>query len=190
MKPCSNKRKLIVLLAVNELDATPAQELRAHLQSCEACRRYLEEISAVNETLASVETTSDIKTSESFHRKVVARLQAEESVSVWEIAISFLRPLNWRIAMPIMAAFVVLIGILFQHPKPNVTLSPAAPHITQTAPAPDADADLPPTIANYQTAASQSLQKFDDLLNEQAKSASPSAPVYSASTLTLADGLQ
>jgi len=47
MKPCAQNRKLIVWLSLNVLDASQARQLRAHLETCEGCRRYLAEISNV-----------------------------------------------------------------------------------------------------------------------------------------------
>ena len=44
MKPCVENRKPIALLAVNALEGPEASELRAHLELCSGCRKYLEEI--------------------------------------------------------------------------------------------------------------------------------------------------
>ncbi|MGH7941084.1 MAG: hypothetical protein ACREFR_08450 [Limisphaerales bacterium] len=44
-----------------------------------------------------------------------------------------------------------------------------------------------PTLGNYQMAADQSLKKFDELLNREAKISEAAAPVYTASQLTMAD---
>ncbi len=94
MKPCSRNRKLIAWLALDALEAEQARNLRAHLETCEACRCYLEEVSAVRARLAAAEPRMDIQASEAFHQKVLRRLRAEESEPVWEavlalIAISF-----------------------------------------------------------------------------------------------------
>jgi anti-sigma-K factor RskA len=180
MKPCSNKREPIALLALRELDARQEQALRAHLQTCEGCRRYLEQISSLTDALAAAETNPDLQASESFHGKVMARLLAEEPASPWETARLFLRRslFDWRVALPVAAAAAALILALSvpRHP-------PAAPAL----PSPQAMADLPPTIANYQMAAGQSLQTLDDFLARQAQKPLPPAPLYTASTLTLPD---
>src|SRR5205823_5908678 len=55
MKPCSNKRKLVALLAADALNANEERELRDHLETCEGCRTYLQEISNVTQKLGSVE---------------------------------------------------------------------------------------------------------------------------------------
>jgi hypothetical protein len=58
--------------------------------------------------------------------------------------------------------------------------------VAQVLPPASADNDLEPTIANYQRAADQSLDKLDALLTRQGNRALPSMPVYTASTRTLA----
>jgi len=185
MKPCSNQRKQIALLALDELEARAAQELRAHLQTCEGCRRYLDEICAVTKKLSSRELTADLETSESFHHRVVARLRAEEKMSARETVKTFLALLNWRVALPVLTVLAVLAaGSQMQH-RQSHTVNPPAPAPGPTAAAPDADAGLEPTFANYQAAANRSGLAFDALLNRQAKTPLPPAPVYTASTLTL-----
>jgi anti-sigma factor RsiW len=189
MKPCFDQRKLITLLALGELDDRLTRKLRAHLQSCEQCRYYLEEISRVTETLAAAKTTPGIRTSQTFHRNVVARLRAEKLVSGWEVAWTFFQTslLNWRVAVPVAAASVLLIIVLVaQRQKPGVSHNRQAQSTVQVVAAPDPNADLPPTIGNYEMVASQSLEKLDALLTEQAKKALPPAPVYTGSMLTLA----
>ena len=63
MKPCFSKRKLIAWLALGELDARRAQDLRAHIRTCDGCRRYLEGISTVGERLAASKTEPEIEAS-------------------------------------------------------------------------------------------------------------------------------
>ncbi len=79
MKPCFGKRKLIAWLALGELDARRAQNLRAHVETCEGCRGYFEEMSAVARRLAAAEDPPEIEASASFHRRLVGRLRAEPS---------------------------------------------------------------------------------------------------------------
>lgn len=187
MKPCSNRRKPIALLALDELNGREARQLRSHIQSCEGCRHYWEEISAVTLKMAAVENTSEIEASDAFHRRVVARLREQESSRQRNIAGLLGILLNWRVALPATAVCVVLIVGLHAQRQVNVQPQASAPrpnHIALTA---NANADVPPTIGNYQMAADQSLQKFDELLNQEAKEPPPSVPTYIASTLTLAD---
>jgi anti-sigma factor RsiW len=185
MKPCAQNRKLIAWLASNALDARQTRQLQAHLETCEDCRRYLAEISNVTERLAEAETNSDVQASESFHRKVAGRLRTAKPDSVGEILAAYLARLNWRVALPAIAALVVIGVTVANWQQPPRVSSPPRAGI-QTASVSDADNDLAPTIANYQRVANQSLDKLDALLTRQGNRALPSMPVYTASTLGLA----
>jgi len=187
MKPCSRNRKLLAWLALGELDARRAGELRAHVQTCDGCRRYLEQISSVTQRLAAAETTPDIQTSESFHRRLAGRLRTEQSRSLWEtIAAQFAAAqLSWRVALPVLGAAALAIATLsvfVGHPA----VSPPAPVSVQAVPPPALKSDLAPTIANYQRVANRSLDELDELLTRQAKRNPPPAPIYTASMLAFA----
>jgi hypothetical protein len=187
MKPCTQNRKLIVWLSLNALETRQTRQLQAHLETCEGCRRYLAEISDVTEKLAAAEANPDVQASESFHRKVAGKLRASKPDSMGEILAAYFRGtlLNWRVALPAIAALVVVgvIVAIWRQP-PDVSSSPRAD--IQTASVSDADNDLAPTIANYQRVANQSLDKLDELLTKQGNRALPSMPIYTASTLGLA----
>jgi anti-sigma factor RsiW len=187
MKPCAQNQKLIAWLVSNALEAQQARQLQAHLETCEGCRGYLAEISNVTERLAVAETNPDIQASESFHRKVAGRLRAAKPDFIGEILAAHLRGtlLNWRVALPAIAALVAVgVTVAIWRQPPDVSPSPRAG--TQTASVSDADNDLAPTIANYQRVANQSLDKLDELLTKQGNRALPSMPIYTASTLGLA----
>jgi hypothetical protein len=188
MKPCAQNRKLIVWLSLNALDARQTRQLRAHLETCEGCRRYLGEISNVTETLAAA-TSPDVQASESFHQKVAGKLRAAKPDSIGEILAAYFRGtlLNWRVALPAIAALVVVGVTVATWRQPPVVSSPP-PAGTQTASVSGADNDLAPTIANYQRVANQSLDKLDALLTRQGNRALPPMPIYTASTLALANG--
>jgi len=183
MKPCSKNRKLLAWLALDALDAANAQELRAHVQNCEGCRHYLAEISALTQKLATAQSNSNIQPSESFHQSVVRKLEAERSVSIWNIV----RPLlpgrlpNWRIALPALAAAACLaIFALVSRPavRSHQTSNPST-----TPPGPSSAPELPPTFANYQMVANQSLDKFDELLSKQGNRNPFSTRTYAASRM-------
>ena len=187
MKPCAQNRELIVWLALNTLEARQARPLRAHLETCEGCRRYLAEISNVTERLAEGGANPDIQASEIFHRKVAGKLRAAKPDSLGEILAVYVRGtlLNWRVALPAIAALVVAgVTIATWRQPPVVSSSPKA--ATQAALASGADNNLAPTLANYQKVANQSLDKLDALLTRQGNRALPSMPIYTASTLALA----
>ena len=188
MKPCAQNRKLIAWLAVNALEAQQAQQLRTHLETCEGCRRYLAEISNVTEKLAAAEATPDVQASESFHRKVAGRLRTAKPNSLGEILAAYFRGtlLNWRVALPAIVALVVIgVNVAIWRQPPRASSPPTAG--IQTSSVPDTDNDLAPTIANYQRVANQSLDKLDALLTKQGNRPLPPMPIYTASTLGLAN---
>jgi hypothetical protein len=187
MKPCAQNRKLIVWLASNALDARQTQQLQAHLETCEGCRRYLVEISNVTEKLVATEPNPDVQASEVFHQKLAGRLRAAKPDSIGEILAAYFRGtlLNWRVALPAIAALVVIGVTVAIWRQPPVVPSPSRAS-TQTASVSDADDDLAPTIANYQRVANQSLDKLDALLTRQGNRPLPSMPIYTASTIGLA----
>ena len=187
MKPCAQNRKLIAWLALNALEVPQARQLRAHLETCEGCRRYLAEISDVTEKLAAAEANPDVQASEIFHRKVAGKLRAAKPDSLGEILAAYFRGtlLNWRVALPAVAALVVIaITVAIWQQPPEGVSSPRTG--IQTASVSGADNDQAPTIANYQRVANQSLDKLDALLTRQGNRALPSMPIYTASTLRLA----
>ena len=189
MKPCAQNRRPIVWLTLNALDARQTRHLRAHLEICEGCRRYLAEISNVTESLAAAEATPDVQASESFHRRVAGKLRAAKPDSLGEILVAYFRGnlLNWRVALPVIAALVVIgVTVATWRQPPVVSLSQRAG--TQPASVSGADIGLAPTLANYQRVANQSLDKLDALLTRQGNRPLPPMPIYTASTLALANG--
>ncbi|MGA9777604.1 MAG: zf-HC2 domain-containing protein [Verrucomicrobiia bacterium] len=187
MKPCVKNQKLIAWLVLDALDARQAQPLREHLATCEGCRRYLAEISNVTESLAAVEINPEVQASEKFHRKLAGRLRSAKQDSLGEILAAYLARLNWRVALPAVAALVVIgVTVATWRQSSEVALSPQPG--TPTALVSSTDTDLAPTIANYQRVANQSLAKLDALLTQQGNQALPSMPIYTTSTRTLANG--
>ena len=188
MKPCSSNRKHIAWLALGELDARREADLRGHIQTCDKCRRYLEEISSVKETLTTTELTPDLEASESFHRRVVARLRAEQSGSFWDgLAAQFgAARLSWRAALSSLGAtalVIVLLSVLRR--QPAVPLP--APNRVQAVLPPGPNNDLSPTISNYQRVANRSLDELDDLLTRQDTRRPSPTPIYTASMFVAAN---
>lgn len=188
MKPCAANRKLIVWQTLNALDARQTRQLRAHLETCEACRSYLAEISHVTKSLATVEMNPDLQASAHFHRRLAQKLRAAKPDSFGERLAAYLQrsKLDWRVAVPVVAA-LVFIGVLlatWPQPPPVIARHSEAPSFVLVS---GSDQDLAPTIANYQRAAAQSLEKFDALLTRQSQRALPLMPSYTASTLSLAN---
>ncbi len=188
MKPCSKNRKLIVWLKLGALDARKAAALHDHLALCEGCRRYWEEISNVAEQLASAQPDSSLDASECFHHRVAEKLRAAKSSSVLENLAARLRGSmpNWRVALPALAVLVIAVYALVA-PRRHPDISLPAPPAVQIESASASESDLAPTIANYQKIANQSLKKLDELLTRQGNERLPLTPVYTASSLALAN---
>jgi len=191
MRPCAKDRKRIAWLALGALDAQQARALRAHIETCEGCRRYLEETSEVTRALKEAQARTDIGASESFHRAVARAIRAEESRSVWEAVTAPFRGarLRWRAALPALGAMAVAIaalGLLVSRFGTGNVPSPAPPSVRAVS-APGLNSELPPTLANYQLVANHSLEDLDELLTRQANRRHSPAPIYRASTFAFAE---
>ena len=177
-------------LSTDALDARQERGLRSHLETCEGCRCYLEEISSVQEELTAAEIRSDIQASESFHQRVVGALRAEATGSAWETAAAQFRAtwLNWRVALPLIGATVVFIvawSIFLRRPG----VPSPAPTDADAVLTPSVKSDLDPTIANYQMVANRSLEKLDELLTRQGNRNPSPTLIYTASALARANAL-
>ena len=186
MKPCSAKRKQIALLALNELDPRLEQDLRHHIESCAGCRDYCNEMIRLTKQLGSAEVRMGIETSERFHAEVVSKLELETSVV--RFAIRALRRQFGAleaVALPVAGAAAVaglLLILLAQRPTAP-TVPPSAPTIQASATIED---PIDPTVFNYQRAANRSLDQLDAMLTLQARRSPWPAPVYSASSRSIA----
>jgi hypothetical protein len=187
MNPCAKNRKSIALLALDELGGESSRELRTHLETCEGCRRYYDELSNVTGTLALLETDQNIRTSATFHRRVVNALRTEAPVRKEGALERFLlsltnHPAAWKAAgaLAVLIAALVLIVPAHRAPLPVPATAPA-PIAANIAPPGNVSADMEPTIANYQMVADRSLDKLDDLLTRQGNRNPPPAPIYTAS---------
>ena len=188
MKPCRKYEKQIVWLAAAALDDGEARRLTAHLETCEGCRAHFAEVSRVTERLTAIMDSSTVQTSDRFRRELAARLQLAPRKSLGEILVDFFReaPLNWRAAVPFIAA-MALVVVTFVHWLESAKVAAPPTVQVQAAMSLPADADLAPTIGNYQMVASQSLDKLDDLLTRQGRQNLPSVPPLSASALLSAN---
>jgi hypothetical protein len=190
MKPCSKNRKLLALLALGNLDAEEATALRDHVATCQGCRCFLNELAKVTASISAAEMNTDIVTTATFHRRVVAAVKAEEARTVWPNVGGFFRGtlLKWRVVFPTLGGIgiVFVVGLLLNsQPKSGAALPGSSK--SQSDSAHSRVADFRPTIANYQMVANQSLEKLDQLLSEQGSRRLPPAPVYKASALIAAD---
>ncbi len=174
MKPCSRNRKSIAWLALNELDAPAASKLRAHLEQCDGCRQYWEELSNVTRRLVAAQPDSEIQAGESFYRQVDRRLRNEQPTSMSD---SLLAGIRWllkpRVWVPSLA-FLAVTSIVVIAVRTSPLISP--PSGAEALPPANRPGDMAPTIANYQMAASQSLDQLDELLTRQGNRPLPRVP--------------
>jgi hypothetical protein len=123
-----------------------------------------------------------VQVSGTFHPRLAGRLRATSPNNPWNVARGMLR--QWHrlaapAAMAAAAAIALVLTGLWRHPgvpEPGVPMAGSPPAIALSA-------DLPPTFANYQRAARQSLEKLDELLTEQGNQNQSRTPVYTASML-------
>jgi len=188
MKPCATHRKFIAWLALDALDVQETRDLRAHLETCEGCRRYLDEISNVTETLIAAESGPDTQASESFHQRLLGRLRAEKSASILEAALPGLRAMlrHWRVVLPVVGATAVLFAA-FSVFAPHPAVPSPAPIEAQATLTPLVRSDLDPTLSCYQRVANRSLEELDELLTRQGNRNPPPTPLYTAATLPRAN---
>ncbi len=188
MKPCSKNRKLIALLAADALPAAGTEPLRSHLQTCDGCRAYYEEISQVTYRLATTVRPPEMQTSIFFHRRVLQGLRAAEAPSVWEKLIALVRSalLDWRLAVPLAAVAVIAVAVWLTYSPPAAVIKPNRT-TAQIVPPPAPKSDPPPTISAYQSAARRSPEALDQMLMREAQRGLPSAPIYNAFTVLPGD---
>jgi anti-sigma factor RsiW len=168
------------LLAVNELPPRQAGELRAHLETCLACRHFLDEMSRVaGELQAAAGAMPDMEPSAAFHRRRAQRIETEARPGFLAEASALL---NLRVAIPALA--VVIVAAMFvltarrsgqSVPNTNQLVSSSTQPASETA----------PTFGNYRMLASRSWEALDRELTREASTAQSGAPVYAASSLAM-----
>ena len=181
MKRCLEYRKFIAWQAADELDARRKNALEAHLDSCEACRRYQAEMLELTGMIRTANGDAGMQASESFHRKIMTAVSAERSRSVWDFAAAWQVVFrNWRIALPVIGVIVVLFAAMMLARRPGIP--PAVAMDMPVIPSPVEQDDLDPTLVNYQMAAGLTLDQLNELLNKQADKSPPPAPIYTVSS--------
>jgi len=183
MKPCHRNRKSLACLALGELEAGPAQALRAHAENCAGCRQYLAEVSQLNRILAASGEGSrtEAQASVGFHQRVLRALRTEGSAPALSRRLSRGGPslLDWRLGVAALGAAVLVLAALrfISSPRPPLSIVSLQSQTRLTL-----AAEAAPSFANYQMAADRSLNDLDDLLTRQANRPLPAVPVYRAGT--------
>ena len=187
---CSSKRPLIVALAANTIEPDQKRAVEFHLRTCAECRAYLEEISIVTEHLRAVKIRSDVQASESFHRKLAARLRAERSEPFWISASSYFRALLMFNPGASIATGIILVGALGLFLFRPTSTSESDTSRIAVYEERDLRQEIAPSISNYQMVANRSFEMLDELLTVQGNKTAPATQIYTASTLSLAKDLE
>jgi predicted anti-sigma-YlaC factor YlaD len=194
MKPCFFKRKRIAWLAIDALEPRQATELSSHLETCEGCRLYFREVSALTQSLTAAHLATEASLAiPPKRRKLSAALRPVRTFSPQSTLLAQLQASasNWKVVLPALGSVSVVFLILFviswhrSAPPGTAPLVSGIGRPTQAPVAPTINTALPPTVANYLLVANRSLDQFDDLLTKQAHQPPPPAPVYTVSILAL-----
>ena len=186
MIPCRKNLKRLASLALGDLAADAARELRQHLDACPGCRRYFEEMSGVTRVLAEdAASTPEIELHGSFHSDLLRRLEGQRPQSLWGHAQTSWQDWLGSRGLARCAAVVLVLGIAVfrwnSHPTaPSQRLARNAPEGASPPSQISAD-DLPePTEANYMAAANRSLDELSKLLERESRRSTTAAaePVY------------
>jgi len=186
MKPCKSNRRLIAWSVLGELDQSRNVNLLAHLDQCEGCRQYFDEMSQLTRTLGDKGPSPRFQANELFHQELVRKLKSSgrdftllDFVQAWSHSLA-----NWKIALPFLGAgALIVIALLTLKPAPSVPIATQTKPDSQ--PAQRTTMDIDPTISNYSMLALQSFDRFDDLLTQQGTRNLPPTPVYTASARVL-----
>lgn len=168
MKPCKDKKRLIVWSAASAIvEKAQQRQLAEHLKCCPGCRDYFEQMLALKEDLTETFETSNLEPSASLHQRVTQRvLRQSRAASVISI-VSTLS--SWRkIWRGILAGTFALaiMGLFFAFKT--------APEIKHPSDRPVAkvpkqkELHLPGTsFAEYHQITGRSLDALDNTLTKQ-----------------------
>ena len=177
MNACRKNRKAIALLSLGVLRGSRALEIREHFEWCAGCRRYWQEMSNVRQALAAPQA-ADIEVPERFYDQLETRLRTARNPMLADLG---LRLWDWRIAVPAGALLLCMCVVMFKVKREGArSLSSQSSSVSAVSYEP------PPTIASYKVVASQSLERFSELLDRQGEKPLPPAPIYTASGGVLA----
>ena len=181
MKPCSDTRKNLTLLALDALDAADATELRKHTEQCAGCREYLKEVTQLARAL-SAKQEPEIQPAEQFHRRVRAAITELPRPSTFSLRDAWHEWLfSWRAALPLAAGLGLLILLLVGPAWREHRVADRPNGIAQRTVPGTENMNAPMSLARYQSVAHRSLDDLDALLTEQGINSSVPGPPATAS---------
>lgn len=180
MKPCEHNKNSLAWLAIGALEPAEALHLRRHMDECDGCRSYFDEMTLLARVLADSKVVADPRAvlSESFHRKLASQIRNVPRSSER----SFLFGLwarcgtGWRLAA---ATAVTLLGLgLVLLSAPRIDRHPApASQAASKVPVPSER-----TLSFYRSTANESLDELDKVLTLQAALGSHPAETFRVSS--------
>jgi anti-sigma factor RsiW len=169
MKPCTEYRESIALLAARTLDAAAKENTERHLESCAACRAHFEKLRRVCGQLDH--SPRELPSGElpaNFHRRLMERIRADveapeaPSASVFDWVRAWF---SWpRVVYAGAVAVVIVAGLFWNAPHPRTNGSQRT--VTSISPPPDGTPPAP-TLMALSRALQESEVALDSLLAKQ-----------------------
>jgi hypothetical protein len=184
MTACKKRQRNIVWLSMDALDEVQAKELKAHLQTCLNCRRYLAELAA--RKLACMDPGPEVQAAPQFRPTFSSALKADAAPGYVRASqkpnysLSSRRPLLLQTVFAVAIAVLIVTAML----RHTASVKPSSMRATSIETSEGNDVVLP-TFANYRAVANQSLDQFDSLITRQSRKPIPPAPVFSLRALDL-----
>ncbi len=112
--PIGEEPEILLDYCAGRLVAGAAAEVRAHIDGCEACRRFVREQAAVWDALDALPAP---RVSRDFDAKLLARIERETPRDAWWAL--FWTRLPWRPALGFaLGCMLVITAVLLQMPQP------------------------------------------------------------------------
>jgi len=171
MKPCTEYRESIALLAARALDPAARENAERHLESCRTCRDHFENLQRVCgqlDRLPREAVSASPELPANFHRRLLERIRADVATPRPSPASFFLWFQAWfswpRVASMGAIAAVLVTALLLMDPNrvsqdPRAKLPGALPVTGQSTPA--------PTLMALSRALQESEGALDSLLTRQ-----------------------
>jgi hypothetical protein len=167
MKACRKNRKNIAWLVMDELSRDEAAGLVTHIDRCEGCRVYRDQILSVKKRVHALQ---DLTPESSLDSEILAMPRpAQTNPPNRAPRLAF----AWCLVGAVTCV-LALVSILMSSLNHSPSVQRNSHHSGQPAPR-VSSRDLLPTFATYRTIGNQSLDRLDQLLTQQSHS-SRSAP--------------